>query len=175
MFPLLMLLFCLKVKLPFSYRLLVGLQGLSLLVFSKNIYLYFENQFGLTFLSKANGFFNFSNRLQGASIDHAIGPFVLLGCFFVAFLALYPLTQTFCKPYSDYQEYLTENFKHFANSFFFFASKMMFYFIGLWANSMSTTISILVPFCLFALIALGILIKFFYDFHKNNITEEEVY
>jgi hypothetical protein len=52
---------------------------------------------------------------------------------------------------------------------------MIFYYIGLWINSKSTEISLIIPFCLFAAIVVGVLVKLFYDFHQNNLSEEEVY
>lgn len=58
-----MFLYCLKVKLPCSYRIVTGMQGLGLLAFTKQIYLYYENEFGLKMLAATNGYYNFSSRL----------------------------------------------------------------------------------------------------------------
>lgn len=53
-------------------------------------------------------------------------------------------------------------------TFYYYASRMMFYFIGLWVNSMSTDVSVIVPFSIFAAIILVVLVKFIYDYHKNK-------
>ncbi len=101
-FPLMMLLYCLRIKLPYSYRIIVGLQGFSLLLFTNQFYLYFENEFGLRLLFKSNGFYNFTSRLEALSLNYAIGPIVMFGCFFVAYFVLYYPTKTFRKDYEEY-------------------------------------------------------------------------
>jgi hypothetical protein len=52
---------------------------------------------------------------------------------------------------------------------------MMFYFIGAWINSMTFSVDVFVPFCIFAVIILITLVKLFYDFHKDYLPKDEVY
>ena len=165
-FPLVMLLYCLRIKLPYSYRIIVGLQGFSLLLFSNQLYLYFENEFGLRLLFKSNGFYNFSSRLEAISLNYAIGPIVMFGCFLTAFFVLYYPTKTFRKSYDEYCSYLSDNVWNFLNNFYYFAARIMFFYIGLWVNSMSLTISIIVLFCIFCLTIAIVIVKLIYDFHN---------
>jgi hypothetical protein len=169
LFPLVIFLYYLKAKLPLSYRIVVGLQGLSLLIHSHNIYLFFDNIFGLRLLAKSHGFYNFSSRLDTLSINYAIGPFVLLGCFLVVYLCGYHLTETFRKKYKTYTDYLTDNAIHLGNSFYFFGSRMMFFFIGAWISSFSLEIGVLIPAIIFCVAVVAVLSKLFYDFHKNKL------
>lgn len=165
-----MFLFFIRVRLIYSYRIVAGLQGLALLIFSQQMFLYAENEFGLRILSRSNGYYEHTSRMEPISVKYAYGPFVLFGCYFVALFGMYPLSLTFVKRYEDFQTYLLENSVHFLYSFYFFASRMMFYYIGLWIQSISTSLSVIIPFCIFALLIVLILVKFFYDFHKNSLS-----
>lgn len=126
----------------------------------------------MRYLAKSNGYFNFTNRLEALNINYAIGPFVLLGCFLVVYLLGYYLTNAVRISFKEYTTYVSENFVHFLYSFYFFGSRMMFFYIGFWVNSISTSISIIIPFCIFSAIILLTLIKLFYDFHKGNLPKD---
>lgn len=96
----------LRVNLPYSYRVVAGMQGLGLLVFTNQIYLYYENEFGLKILATSNGYYNFTSRLESFSLNYAMGPIVLFSCYLVAYFSMYSPIKTFCKAYADYKEYL---------------------------------------------------------------------
>lgn len=101
-----MLLYCLKIRLPISYRIITGLQGLGLLIYSKVIYLYFENYYGLRILSKSNGFYNMPYRLQSLSFYYVLPIIILFCCFLAALFILYYPMKTFKQDYEDYCDYL---------------------------------------------------------------------
>jgi len=89
---LVMVLYCLRAKLLYSYRIIVGLQSLSLLLYSSQIYLYYENEYGLRTLSKANGPYLLTYRNDSLSLNTGLNSIALLGCFLSAlFLGYYPM------------------------------------------------------------------------------------
>lgn len=173
LFVLLICLYFLKTKLPYSYRIITGLQGLSLLIFSKQLYLSFENEFGLRMLARSNGAYNLSSsRLEDLSFDHAVGTYAVMGCFVLAYLFGYDLVQTFRSRSAGYLEYLEDGFLYCMNGGYFFTSKLMFFFIGYWINTNSNTIGAIISFFVFSSIIGVVLIKLFYDFHQNKLERD---
>lgn len=59
-------------------------------------------------------------------------------------------------------------------SFYFFAARSMAYFVGLWINSPSLTLSTLAIMCVFGVVLVVVVGKTIYDFHKNKL-EDGVY
>ena len=79
------------------------MQGFGLLVFSSQIYLYYENEFGLKLLATSNGFYNFRTRLDSFSLNYAMGPIALFAFFLIIYLSVYSATKTFYKSYESYK------------------------------------------------------------------------
>lgn len=100
LFPVVMVLFCLKAKAPVSYRIVVNLQSLSMLIFSSQYYLYFEGFYGLKTLYKSNGYYSLgSDRLSSISITHALPAIVLFCGFLIGLIVFYWPTKAFVKTY----------------------------------------------------------------------------
>jgi hypothetical protein len=59
----------------------------------------------------------------------------------------------------------------FLNNFYYFGSRIILYYIGMWINSGSTALSDIIPFCIFGLIIVLVIGKVIYDFHQNNIDQ----
>lgn len=83
------------------------MQGLGLLIFTSQIYFYYENEFGLSILTTSNGFYYFKTRLDNFSLNHAIGPIALFGYFLIIYFTMYSPSKTFVKVYESYKEYLS--------------------------------------------------------------------
>jgi hypothetical protein len=170
-----MLLFCLKAKAPIAYRIIAGLQSLSMLIFSNQYYLYFETFFGLKTLYKSNGYYSLGvNRLETISISYAVPAIVLFCSFLVGLFGLYYPVKTFIKEYESYSDYLQDNWYHFFICFYFFAARSMAYYIGLWCSTFSTAISDIIILSIFGLVIGFTVFKTIYDFHKNKL-EDGIY
>jgi hypothetical protein len=78
-----------------SYRVLSGLQAMSCIIYSKVIYLDYEDFFVLRFFNLLSGPYQIDYRLQALSTNHAIQTYVLLGFFIFLLIVLYYPSQTF--------------------------------------------------------------------------------
>lgn len=166
----LIILFCLKAKTPIAYRVLVNLQGFSMLIFSNQYYLYYETYFGLKTLYKGNGLYGLGvNRLQNLSIGYALPAIVMFGGLLIGLFVMYYPIKTFVKNYKSYSDYLSDNWTHFLFSFYYFAARSMVYYIGLWLNSISTSAGDIILVAVFGVIVVGIVFKTIYDFHQNKL------
>jgi hypothetical protein len=93
----LIVLYCLKIKLPLSYRVLSGLQGISLLIYSPNIIINDDDFFMLKTFNLLSGPYNLTYRLDSLSNAHAFQTYILLGLFIFLLLVLYYPSNTFYK------------------------------------------------------------------------------
>lgn len=93
------ILYCLKIKLPLSYRVLSGLQGISLLIYSSNIYFDNEDFYMLRTFNLLSGPYNLTYRLESLSNTHAIQTYILLCVFVFLLLVLYYPSNTFYKQF----------------------------------------------------------------------------
>jgi hypothetical protein len=94
-FIFIVIMYCLKVKLPISYRLVSGIQGLALLIYSSNMYLDYEDFFLLKTFNFLSGPYQLQYRLQNLSNQHAKQVYYLLAFFFVLFMIFYYPTKAF--------------------------------------------------------------------------------
>ena len=79
------------------------------------------------------------------------------------------MTLVFRRKEYEFSDYLWENVVHMVNCIYFFASRMMFLFIGLWIKNVTITAGVFIPFIIFACFIVATLLKLFYDFHKTNL------
>lgn len=117
--------------------------------------------------------------MQSLSIGHALPAIVMFGGLLVGLFVMYYPIKTFVKEYESYSDYLSDNLAHFLLCFYYFASRSMVYYIGLWLNSTSTSAGDIILVAIFGLIVVGIVCKTIYDFHQNKlesgIYEQEIY
>ena len=106
LFPLAMMLFCLKVRLPLTYRIISALQGISLIVFSQHLYLRFEDFYLLKILYKSNGYYSQPDRVSTQPLHFITPVLVLLVGFAFGLIGLYFPTRIHTHNYESYTAYL---------------------------------------------------------------------
>lgn len=118
-----------------TYRVLSGLQAMSCILYSKVIYLEYEDFFVLRYFNLLSGPFQIDYRLQSLSTNHAIQSYVLFGFFIFLLFVLYYPSQTFYKKSDSFWEYLKQNILEYFENFYYFGGKMMFLYIGMFIQS----------------------------------------
>lgn len=119
-----------------SYRILVGFQSLSMLLFTTQSYLNYESIFGLTTLYKANGYYGYTYRNETLSYIYILPPAYLFFSFLVLYLILFKPRHLFVRAEDDYENYLKVNAYDFFSYFYTFGARGMLYFMGLWLTKM---------------------------------------
>lgn len=166
-----MMLYVLRTRLPLSYRVYSGLAGISLLIYNTIFYLPYESQFAMKGLAVANGPY-FSIFRVAAINQYYIFPTVGLLLIMLALLiVLYFPLQTFNKPQPTIINYIIKEGPAMFDSAYFFASRMMFFYIGLIIEESSNgvaTMYIVVAalYGLFILIAWG---RCLYQYHQGTL------
>lgn len=163
--------FCLKIKITISYRIVVALQSISFLLFSKTFHLSYENIYALKLLLKSNIYISSSlSRLSIPTINFIIPVcFMFVGAI-ILLLSLCLLTKILSqKTYEGYCDYIKDNIWYLMLCFYYFSSRIMAFYIGLWITTLSTNIMDLTTIIVFGVIILVVTLKLLYDFHKGKL------
>ena len=155
-----------------SYRVLSGLQTISCLIYSRVIYLEYEDFFVMRYFNLLSGPFRIDYRLQSLSTDHAAQTYILFGFFMFMMVFLYWPSQTFHKKIDSFWDYLKINVLEYFENFYYFGGKMMFLYIGMFIQSTSRGIPLIVHMALFCLLILIVFARLIMEYHKNSLSEE---
>ncbi len=145
---------------------------ISCLIYSRLIYLDYEDFFVMRYFNLLSGPFRLEYRLHGLSMDHALQSYLLLGLFIFLMVFLYYPSQTFHKKIDSFWEYLKLNILEYLENFYYFGGKMMFLYIGMFIQANSKEILLIVHMVLFCLLILAVFGRLIMEYHRNSLSEE---
>lgn len=171
-----MLLYFLRARMLYSYRIITYLQSISLLLYTTSLIDFsYEDELMLRTMSYSLGpyFMAKTHRLDLLQLNHVLPTIVVTGTillFGLIVFGYFPIKIfNHQKSNKTYLEYLKSNILYFVNGTYFFSSRLMFVFIGMHIKQAVVDIGLIIASSLYGIFIIVVIISTLYQYHYDII------